>query len=89
MNIPRIRLSLGQPPENGRRLDAASEHDERARPSAAEVPPAAAPDLHRNPGIDVSRGRDQPRKPAVIGIWPWTFFILGMLWYALAWWALG
>jgi len=89
MNLPVTSLRIDGLSESGQGLAAASGRDEQAMPYAGEVPPALATHPPRGTYFIARPGRGRPQRYAGMKTLPWTFFILGMLWYAVVWWAIG
>ena len=84
-----IHLRLGRFADPNRRLEGAGGSDQRALSAASHRLPASVRRLTRDSGRPVGPSTDQPEKYGGLKSLPWASFVLGLLWYAVVWWAVG
>ncbi len=89
MHIPRSRVSLDGPAASGLSLAADDRRGGQTDASHGNVPWALILHLRRASRFILNLTKGQPKDPLATKPMPWIFMILGTLWYAVVWWALG
>ncbi len=89
MSSSGIHLRPSRFAEPDRRLERPGASEQRALSAASHRLPAPGRGLTGDTGRSVESSTDQPEKYAGLRSLPWTSLILGLLWYAVVWWAVG
>ncbi len=89
MQTPRPRVSVHGPAASGLSFAADDGRGEQTDASHGAVPWPLILLLRRASRFIPTLVKGQPKNPLGTKPMPWVFIILGTLWYAIAWWALG